>query len=383
MPFTLIATTFANLEPVLANELQQLGAQNIKVLNRAVSFDADTYLLYAANMYLRTAVRVLQPWFSFSAASEQELYENALQQKWDEHLNTQTTFAIDFAVNAGWVRHSKFVSLKLKDAIADYFRNKTGTRPSVNPENPDVQLHMHIYNNTVNISIDTSGDALYKRGYRNNMHKAPLNEALAAGMIYLSGWNANSTFYDPMCGSGTLVIEAGLIAHNIAPCLIRREYAFKKMKDFNAALYRRILLEAAAQVNEKKLILAGSDIDKKSIEMARMNAKNAKLEGKTDFFVKPFYAADPPRQSGIVIMNPPYGERLANFNVVEFYKEIGDTLKKKYAGYTAWLLTSNKEAMKSIGLKTSQRIQLFNGSLECRLLRFDLYEGSKKTGKSL
>lgn len=378
MSFQLIATTFANLETVLAAELQQLGASNIKVLNRAVSFHADEYLLYASNMYLRTAIRILQPWFSFTASSEQELYENAMHQKWEEHLSTDKTFAIDFAVNAQWVRHSKYVSLKLKDAIADYFRNKTGIRPSVNPENPDVQLHMHIFNSTVNISIDTSGEALYKRGYRNNMHKAPLNEVLAAGMIQLSGWDMNSTFFDPMCGSGTLVIEAGLLAKNIAPCLIRKDYAFKKRKEFNAGLYKQILLQAAANVKEKKIILTGSDVDRRSIEMAKQNAGNAKLLDVVNFFVKPFHISDPPLQKGMVIMNPPYGERLANFDVPAFYKEIGDTFKKKYTGYTAWLLTSNKEAMKSIGLKTSQKITLYNGSLECKFLRFDLYEGSRK-----
>ncbi|MFN0276380.1 MAG: class I SAM-dependent RNA methyltransferase [Chitinophagales bacterium] len=381
MPFTLIATTFAHLEPVLADELQRLGANNIKVLNRAVSFDADEYLLYASNMYLRTAVRILQPWFSFTASSEQELYDNAMQQHWEEHLGTDTTFAIDFAVNSPYFHHSKYASLKLKDAIADYFRNKTGIRPSVDPEYPDVQLHMHIFNSTVNISIDTSGDALYKRGYRNSLHKAPLNEVLAAGMIQLSGWDMDSTFFDPMCGSGTLVIEAGMLANNIFPCLVRNEYSFKKKKNFNAALYKQILLDAAANVKDKKIILAGSDIDRKSIEMARQNAKNAKLDGKTDFFVKPFHECDPPKQKGTVMMNPPYGERLANFDIPTFYKEIGDTFKKKYSGYTAWILTSNKEAMKSIGLKTSKKFTLFNGPLECKLLRFDLYEGSRKVSK--
>ncbi|MBC8045385.1 MAG: hypothetical protein H7Y00_01175 [Fimbriimonadaceae bacterium] len=378
MPITLIATTFAGLEPVLATELQQLGATNIKTLTRAISFDADTYLLYATNMHLRTAIKILKPVLSFSASGEQELYDNAMQQRWEDHLTIEKTFAIDFAVNSEFFHHSKYASLKLKDAIADYFRNKYGVRPSVNPENPDVQFHMHIYHNTVNISLDSSGESLHKRGYRDAMHKAPLNEVLAAGMISLSGWDRNSTFFDPMCGSGTLVIEAGMMAQNIAPCLIRKDYAFKKWDDYNDKLYKQIILDAAANVQDKKIILTGSDIDGHSIDMAKKNAINAKLENKINFFVKPFHISDPPNIPGMVIMNPPYGERLQNLDINTFYEGIGDVFKKKYDGYTAWILSANKEAIKHIGLRTSQKITLFNGPLECKFLRYDLYAGSKK-----
>lgn len=374
-----IATTFAGMESVAAAELLTIGAQRIRILNRAVSFEGDLYTLYAANMYLRTVIKILKPVIHFTADSENALYDAAMQQNWSQYLTTDKTFAIGFAVHSAYFHHSKYISLKLKDAIADHFRNKTGVRPSVDPENPDVLFHLHINDDQVNISLDSSGESLHKRGYRVANHKAPLNEVLAAGMIHLSGWDKHSAFYDPMCGSGTLAIEAGMIACNIPPCLVRKEYAFKKWNDFNASLYKQILLDAAAHVDEKKHVnISGSDIDRTSVEMAKQNMHAAKLGDKISFFSASFQDSRPSPEGGTVIMNPPYGERLMNEDINAFYKEIGDTMKKKYQGYTVWILSSNSQAIKNIGLRTSQKIILYNGPLECRFLRYDMYAGSKK-----
>ncbi|MBC8173468.1 MAG: methyltransferase, partial [Chitinophagales bacterium] len=371
----------AGLEPVLAAELQKLGADNVQNLHRAGSFEADNYMLYAANMHLRTALHILKPLIHFSATNEHELYDHIYKTDWTEYLTVDKTFAIDNAVHSQWFNHSLYAALKMKDAIADHFRDKFDKRPSVDTENPDIKFHLHIQDEKITISLDSSGTSLHKRGYREFGHHAPLNEVLAAGMIYLSGWDKHSTLFDPMCGSGTILIEGALIANEIAPCLIRNEYAFKKWDDFDPILYKQILLEAAAQVKDKKIIITGSDNDRKSIDMARKNAERAKLENKINFFAKPFDLTDPPKVKGMVIMNPPYGERLKNEDMNAFYKEIGDAFKKKYHGYTAWILSANKEAVKNIGLRTSRKIALYNGPLECRFLRYDMYEGSKKINK--
>ena len=375
--FELIAKTFFGLEEVLAKELDGIGAVKIVQHNRAVSFYGNKELMYSANHRLRTALRILKPLWKFNVRTTKSLYRNVKEYKWEKLFDVNDTFAIDAVVKSNYFKHSKYVALKVKDAIADRFRDKFNKRPSVDVDNPTIRLHIHIYEDQCTISLDSSGDSLHKRGYRSVQTMAPLNEALAAGMIMLSGWDGESEFIDPMCGSGTIPIEAALIALNIPPGYLGRKYGFEKWRDFDEELWNKVKNSVSSKMKLRFAIIA-SDKSPTAIEATARNIKSAKLLKHIKTELKYFDELKPTSDSGTIVMNPPYGERLKEDAINEFYKMIGDTLKTNFTGFDAWILSANKTAMKHIGLKTSRRLTLFNGALECKFHKYSLYTGSKK-----
>ncbi len=377
--FKMTAKTFSGLEGVLKKELVNLGASDVNEGNRVVEFSGDKTLLYRANFHLRTALKILKPIAEFKVQNEQELY-NAIQTiNWSEYFDVNNTFAVDSVVHSPNFPHSKYVALKVKDAIVDQFREKFKKRPYVETEDPDIQINVHISNTLCTISLDSSGESLHKRGYRVKSTKAPLNEVLAAGMILLSGWDLKSNFIDPMCGSGTLIIEAAMIANGIPPGIYRKKFAFETWKDFDPVLFEDIYEEESENSAFNPKII-GSDNSEIAIRIAKENISNAALKRKIDISITPIENYKPPdKNKGVVITNPPYGERLKKNEINKFYKTLGDLFKNEYAGYTIWMLSSNFDAIKNIGLKPSTKLTLFNGPLECKFLKFDIYEGSKKT----
>lgn len=379
--FKLTAKTFKGLEDVLYEELKNLGAQNLIKGNRAVEFEGDKALMYRANFHLRTALRILKPIAEFKVNNEHELY-NAIQTlDWSSYFDLKDTFAVDSVVHSNNFSHSKYVALKVKDAIVDQFRSKFNKRPFVDTDNPSLRISVHISHDQCTVSLDSSGESLHKRGYRIKTTKAPLNEVLAAGMILLSGWDKKSVFIDPMCGSGTLVIEAAMMAHNIPPGMYRESFGFETWNDFDADLLESIYEEDIPEVNTDIRIL-GSDVSEIAIRIAKENVENANLKRKVDLLIKPIENYNPPSgENGIVITNPPYGERIKKNEIDSFYKLLGDRFKNKYTGFEVWLLSSNFEAIKHIGLKPTQKLTLFNGPLECKFLNYSIYEGSKKSKK--
>ncbi|KAA5548172.1 THUMP domain-containing class I SAM-dependent RNA methyltransferase [Adhaeribacter rhizoryzae] len=380
--FEIIATTQFGLEEILAEELRQLGAQNVKVATRAVEFTGDKRLLYAANIWCRTAIRLLVPFASFYVRDEEDLYRKVSRIRWQDYLSLDQTFAINAVVSKSTFQHSLFLSQLTKDAIVDQFRHKTGRRPDIDVTRPDIRLNLHMHENQLTLALDASGDSLHRRGYRIQTNVAPLNEVLAAGLILLSGWDRQSPFIDPMCGSGTLLIEAAMIAYNIAPGLYRQNsFGFSQWPDFDQNLYDALVAEAQAKrLPEADLEIIGSDIDKDYIEAARNNITQARLEDEIRVRVRDFREAQAIGDRGVVMLNPPYGERLGTdeASINQLYKTIGDTFKSNFSGYDAYVFTGNLEAAKHIGLRTSRRIPLYNGAIECRLLKFELYRGSKK-----
>jgi len=375
--FELIAKTFYGLEEVLAEELKSLGADNILKHNRAVSFNGDKELMYKSNYHLRTALRILKPIFVFNVRTTKSLYRSIKEYKWEKIFGVEDTFAIDAVISSNYFTHSKYAALKVKDAIADRFRSKFGKRPSVDVDNPTIRIHIHIYEDQCTVALDSSGDSLHKRGYRLSKMMAPLNEALAAGMILLSGWDKKSEFIDPMCGSGTIPIEAALIALNIPPGYLGRTYGFQKWKDFDQTLWNKISAESSIKADSKILIVA-SDKSPNAIETTARNVKSAKLMKHIKIGIKYFDEQKPTSENGMIIMNPPYGERLKEEDINDLYKMIGDSLKTNFSGFDAWILSASKSAMKNVGLKTSKRLTLYNGALECKFYKYSLYSGSKK-----
>jgi 23S rRNA (guanine2445-N2)-methyltransferase len=378
--FRMTAKTLFGLEDVLAGELENIGAQNIEKLNRAVAFRGTKETMYRANLELRTALRIYKPIHSYFARNEEELYHGAYQVDWSKYLDPTSTFAIDSTVNSPNFNHANFVALKVKDAIADNLRKKFGVRPDVNVVNPDVRLHVHISEKECTISLDSSGNSLHKRGYRVGQTMAPLNEVLAAGMILLSGWEAKTDFVDPMCGSGTLLMEAATYAYNIPPGINIQQFGFMTWNDFDEELWESIRKRAMSCQREFEYKILGYDESRKAITITKANIKNAELGWKILLQAKKLEeleGEDIP-EGGTLIMNPPYGERLDDKEIKELYKLIGDTFKQKFQGYTAWVISSNKSALKSIGLRTSKKLTLFNGSLECKYHRYDMYAGTKK-----
>ena len=373
----LLAKTLFGLEQVLADELKAIGAEDIEILKRAVSFTGDKEIMYRSNYCCRTALRILKPIAKFSVNSAEELYNNVKRINWPQYLDLNGTFAIDETVGSSVFSHTKFVALKAKDAIADRFRMKFGKRPSVDVRNPDLRINIHIYKEDCTVSIDSSGDPLYKRGYRILTDKAPINEILAAGMILLSGWEKDCNFIDPMCGSGTILIEAAMYANNIPPGVFR-SFGFEKWNDFDKKLWEKIVEDESSKQCDFNFEIVGSDRSYKAVEIARQNLKEANLQNHITLFHNSIEKQSPPKAKGIMITNPPYGERMEVNDQIELYKKIGDSLKKNYAGYSAWLISSDFNALKNIGLRPSRKIALFNGQLECKYLRFDIYEGSKK-----
>jgi putative N6-adenine-specific DNA methylase len=374
----LIAKTFHGLENVLANELEQIGAKEINQVNRAVEFEGDMEVLYKANLHLRTAIRVLKPLHKFVANNESELYKGIQAYDWISLMTCDQTLAIDSVVFSDIFTHSKYVALKTKDAIVDQFRDKFNKRPSVSVELPDIQLVIHIAKNKVTISLDSTGESLHKRGYRTRMHKAPLNEVLAAGMVLLSGWDKKMPLIDPMCGSGTILMEAVMYARNYAPGLNKKRFGFMAWNDFNKDLWSKIWQEAHDAIQNPRLRIYGSDASVESIDIARESALKYRFNRDISFKINTFERLEPERPKGMIIMNPPYDERIKKDNIVDFYKMIGTRLKREFNGYEAWVISSNKEAIKNIGLKPMEKVTLFNGALECKFNKYDLYEGSTK-----
>mgnify|MGYP005754006495 CR=1 FL=1 len=380
--FNIIATTLSGLEEVLAAELQELDMEYIKVGNRAVTCSGNLRQLYEANLWCRTAIRILKPIKNFKARNEKDLYEQVQKINWADYLDLDQTFAIDAVVSHSTFEHSLYVAQLTKDAIVDQFRKKTGERPSVDRIRPDLRINLHMHENMVTLSLDSSGDSLHRRGYRLQTNVAPLNEVLAAGIIALSGWDKKSTFIDPMCGSGTFLIEAALMAQNIAPGLFRRDpYGFEKWKDYNEQLFEMVWNTAEAK--EKKTPQAeiiGYDIDPDYIEAALNNIENAGLQHVIKIEEADFFKTTAPADHGVLVMNPPYNERIQSDDINLLYKNIGDTLKQSYQGFDAFVFTGTLDAAKNIGLRASRRTPLYNGPIDCRLLKYELYRGSRRSG---
>lgn len=374
--FRLIAKTFHGLEEVLFKELEQLGAEEIRVLKRAVSFVGDKALLYKANLHLRTATRVILPIHKFSAKDTDELYKGIQEIDWSEYISPKDTIAIDSTISSEDFKHSQFVTYRVKDAIVDQFFYKTGDRPSVRVVNPTLRINVHIDKNTCTVSLDSSGESLHKRGYRVGETAAPLNEVLAAGLILLSDWDKKSNFIDPMCGSGTILIEAALIAYNIPPGLYRKEFGFQKWKDFDEELWDDIYNEETEVEFDGDII--GADISDKAMEIAEANIRNAGLIRKIKLNVTPFQQFIPPAKKGLLITNPPYGERLKPKDLEGLYAMIGERLKHHFSGYDAWILSYSQECFNSVALRPSRKVTLFNGPLECKFQKYSMFEGKKK-----
>lgn len=376
--FSIIATTLFGLEEVLAKEIQELGASDIEILNRAVKYSGDQAMLYKSNLHLRTALKVLKPIFTFTAFNEQQLYDGIKKLKWDEFITPDQTLAVDGTTNSEIFKHSKYIALKTKDAIVDQFREKYKVRPSVDVENPDLQINVHITETYCTISLDSSGVHLGKRGYRQAQTMAPISETMAAGIILMSGWDKKCDFLDPMCGSGTFPIEAALIAANMAPGR-QRHFAFEKWKDFDAALWNSIKEEGEKKIISFESKITGRDIDAGAVRIAGHNAERAEVKKIVTFEHKDFLQNDELTEQSIIMMNPPYGERLNEEDeMIPFYKEIGTKFKHFYMGCDAWIISGNLDAIKFIGLKPSRKIKLFNGSIECRLHKYQMYKGSKR-----
>ena len=375
--FELIAKTFMGLEPVLAKELTQLGANDVQIGRRMVSFTGDKQLMYRANFQLHTAIRILKPIKHFKARSADEVYEQVRKIDWSQYLGDDKTFAVDSVVFSDEFRHSKFVSYKVKDAIVDQFRELTGKRPNISVANPDIRLNMHVAEDKCTLSLDSSGESLHRRGYRQESVEAPLNEVLAAGMILLTGWQGDTDFIDPMCGSGTLLIEAALIARNMAPGLFRKEYAFEKWPDFDAALFDDIYNDDSEE-REFKHHIYGYDVDVKAVNTALLNVRAAGLTKDITIKEADFKDFQQPQDKAIMVTNPPYGERISTPDLLGTYKMIGERLKHQFQGNDAWVLSYREECFDQIGLKPSIKIPLYNGSLECEFRKYQMFGGKLK-----
>jgi putative N6-adenine-specific DNA methylase len=377
--FSLSATTLFGLEEILAEELKSLGAKDIRVQRRFVEFSGDQYIMYKANLWCRTAIRILKPIASFTIHKEKDLYREIRKIRWDQYITPQSTIAIDSFVRSSIFTHSLYVSQLTKDAIVDQMRDEKGRRPGVDLKDPDLRLNLHIQQNQAVLSLDSSGDSLHKRGYRIQTNTVPLNEVLAAGILYLTGWDCNSSFIDPMCGSGTFLIEAAMMALGRIPGYYRSKFGFMRWLDYDAGLYHGIQDEAIK--NERETLsfpIEGSDVNRKTYQIACKNIQNAGMEDYIQIQHKAFEEQSPPPAPGVMVMNPPYGERQEVDQLREKYKRIGDVLKNKYKNYSAYVFTGNLQEAKHIGLKTSFRKELFNGAIDCRLLKYDMYAGSKR-----
>lgn len=376
--FNIIVKTVTGLEEVLAKEISQTGAENIVVLNRAVSCTGGREVIYRINYFSRTALRVLVVIKTCRVHNEEELYQQVHHINWQPFIAPGQTLAVDAVTGNSALTHSHYAALKTKDAIVDQFRGKFGKRPSVNVENPDVRINVHLVGDECTISLDSSNESLHKRGYRMAQGEAPLSEVLAAGMILLTGWNGQSSFYDPMCGSGTLLCEAALIAKNVPAGFFRKSFGFEKWNDFDKKAFEEIKNEGIKGIKPLTCRLFGSDINQMALRSAQKNLASAGVAEEVKTFRKDFENAEAPDSAGIIITNPPYGERIQKEDLNAFYKKIGDTLKKTFSGWEAWLITSDAPALKSVGLRTSRKIILNNGPLECRYVKYELYEGSRK-----
>lgn len=369
----------AGLEPVLAEELKAIGAADVEELSRAVKFSGDKVLMYLSNLKCATALRILVPILDFNIRSQDDFYRFLLRQDWTQWMDLHTTFAIDAAVKSEHFTHTHYPALKMKDAIADFFSKKFGKRPSVNLDKPKLRFNLFISGDKVSVSLDSSGYSLHKRGFRTQQSRAPINEVLAAGILRLTAWDGSAPLLDPMCGSGTFLQEAALLYTNTPPGLKKQYFGFFSWKDFDSKLWERIKGMSVQEVRPlPKGLISGTDVDKDQIEAARANLKAMGFEQQVDLKQISFSDLRKPSGNGMIVMNPPYGERIRPSDILDLYKGIGDKLKKDFGGWNAWILSSNLEALKNIGLKSSKRVNLFNGPLLCSLREYQLYRGSRK-----
>ena len=380
--YQLITKTVAGLEEVLADEIRNLGAKNVRVMHRAVLCEGNKEMMYRLNYNVRTGLKVLKPYKTFFAKNPDELYKKVQEIQWWELLRTDQTFCIDAVTSGRFFTHSQYAALKMKDAIVDQFRDEVGPRPSINTLNPDLRINLHIREDKVQILFDSSNESLHHRGYRKQVDKAPMNEVLAAGLIQLSGWKADCNFLDCMCGSGTLPIEAAMFAMKIPAGYYRKQWGFMKWDDWDPELWRRIKEEADSQICEFEHEIWASDRSPKAVAIAEGNIVNAKLQHDIHLMKKNMEDLTPPENGGIVIINPPYGDRLEEDDIDQVYENIGNTLKHNFQGYQCWLITDDAVALKHVGLKPSAKIPVWNGPLECRFVKFDIFGGTYKEWKA-
>ena len=369
--------TFFGLEQVLAEEVKKLGGKNVDVKNRAVTCEGDLGFLYKLNYSCRTALKILVPIMEFKAFNETKYYDKLYKFEWDQFLEPNQTFAIDATVNSERFSHSQFMTLKMKDAIVDYFQEKHKVRPNISKDNPDIKFHLHIDRELVSISLDSSGDPLFKRGYRKEQTVAPINEVLASGMLQLAGWDGKWNFLDPMCGSGTLLIEAAMIAMDLPAQTFRRNFAFQNWKNYDSELFKTIKEVRLNRVKEFTGKIVGYDIDYSALDAARANIESAEMEDVIEVRKQNFFDSEKDMFPLLIVFNPPYDERIS-INDDDFYKKIGDTFKQHYPNTLAWLISADLDAPKNIGLRPSRKIKLFNGKLETRFLQYEMYDGTKK-----
>ena len=379
--FKMLAKTFFGFEEILAKELKQLGAQEVEIGNRAVSFLGDKGFMYKANLCLRTALKILKPIHTATIQSDQDLYQLFYNFPWTEYLDVDSKFVIDSVVYGEIFTHSQYASQKAKDGLVDQFRDQFEARPSVEMNRPDLRINLHIQNDQCTISLDSSGASLHHRGYRTATNIAHLNEVLAAGLIQLSGWQGNTDFYDPMCGSGTIIIEAALFACNIPVNINRKSFAFEKWKDWDESLFETIKNSQLKKISNPTIQIKGSDKAPSAIEKALQNVENANLSDFISIEKKDFFQVEKETKGPLYLLtNPPYGERLeGDMNML--YQGIGDAFKQSFPNTQAWMISSNMEALKFVGLRPSRKIKLFNGKLETRLLLYPIYEGTKRIHK--
>ncbi len=378
---TFLAKTLQGLENVLAQELQQIGATDVQIARRAVSFKGTLATLYKANLHLRTALRILRPIAQFKAKSADDIYAAVRKLPIEKWMSKEQSFLIETTLYSPVITNSRYATYKAKDAIVDFFNEKYGKRPSISVTNPDIYFNLHISDTDCTLSLDSSGEPLFKRGYRVAQTEAPINEVLAAGMLLLAGWKGQSDFADPMCGSGTIAIEAALIALNIPPGIFRSSFAFEKWKDFDADLFDAIYNDDSHEREFKHKIYA-SDLSRKALVVAEANIKNAGVAKYIHLQQADFAELELPVSSLLMVTNPPYGERLSKFDVEKLYSAIGSTLKHRFAGSTAWIISSSREGFDKIGLKADEKIHLINGSLPCDFRKYTLFSGKHKEFKS-
>ncbi len=377
--FKMIAKTFFGFEEILAKELLTLGAQDVEQGVRMVSFKGDKGFMYKANLALRTALKILKPISQFRVYNDQSLYKGIQGIDWSDYISVNDTFVVDVTLNSDHFNHSQFVALKTKDAIVDQFRDKFGKRPDIDKDYPDLRINIHIHNDQCSVALDTSGASLHHRGYRTATNIAPINEVLAAGMLLLSSWEGNSDFLDPMCGSGTILAEAAMIACNIPANINRKEFAFEKWNDWDNDLFDTIVESLLKKTKEFHYTIKGYDKAPSAVNKAKDNIRNANLDEYITISQENFFDSQKQTKGPLhMVFNPPYGERL-DIHLERFYRELGDTLKQGYPNTNAWFITANLEALKFVGLKPSRKIKLFNGKLEARLVKYEMYEGSKRT----
>lgn len=374
----MVAKTLFGFEELLAKELTQLGAQKVEQGVRVVTFMGDKGFMYKANLGLRTALKILKPIKTFKAVNDVALYKGIQSIDWSDYFSAHQSFLIDTTLHSDHFNHSQYVALKSKDAIVDQFRDNQGKRPSVDKDFPDLRIHVHIDRDQVTVSLDTSGESLHRRGYKTATNIAPINEVLAAGMLMLSGWDGTSHFIDPMCGSGTILAEAAMIACNIPANINRKEFAFEKWNDWDSQLFDNILESLLKKTREFHYSITGYDKAPSAVSKAKDNIENANLAEYITIKQANFFETEKETDGPLhMVFNPPYGERL-DIDMERFYREIGDTLKQGYSDTNAWFITANLDALKFVGLRPSRKVKLFNGKLEARLVKYEMYAGSKK-----